>query len=40
MTERVCQRLRDRYEFGERGLVEVKGIGPTRAYLLVGRRDG
>jgi adenylate cyclase len=38
VTERVYERLRDRYELRERGIVEVKGKGPTTTYLLIGRR--
>ena len=39
VTERVRERLRDRFELRERGVIDVKGLGPTRTYLLVGRRD-
>jgi class 3 adenylate cyclase len=39
VTERVHDRLRGRFEFSERGPIEVKGIGVTRAYLLLGRRE-
>jgi guanylate cyclase len=39
ITERVRDRLRDRFELRERGVIDVKGLGPTRTYLLVGRRD-
>jgi class 3 adenylate cyclase len=31
------ERLRERYAFEDRGLIEVKGKGPMHAYLLVGR---
>jgi guanylate cyclase len=35
VTERVYERLRERFEFSERGPIEVKGIGSTNAYLLL-----
>ena len=38
VSEAVYSRLRDRYEFSDRGEIEVKGKGPRQAYLLVGRR--
>ena len=38
VTEATYQRLKDRYCFEERGLVDVKGKGPMPAYLLTGRR--
>jgi guanylate cyclase len=38
VTHNVYERLCGRYEFGERGTVEVKGKGPTTTYLLLGRR--
>jgi guanylate cyclase len=38
VTDTVYQRLCGRYEFRERGTVEVKGKGPTTTYLLLGRR--
>jgi adenylate cyclase len=38
VTERACERLRDRYELRERGTIEVKGKGPMTTYLLLGRR--
>jgi adenylate cyclase len=34
MTERFRDRLSDRYGWQERGLVEVKGKGRLRTYLL------
>jgi adenylate cyclase len=38
VTERAFLRLKDRFEFRDRGTVNVKGKGPMRTYLLVGRR--
>ncbi len=40
VTEAVYARLREAYEFGERRVVEVKGKGPMRTYVLVGKRAG
>lgn len=37
VTERVYRRLRDRYVLEPRGTIEVKGIGPMDAWLLVGQ---
>jgi len=37
-TRAVYERLRDRYEFEERGSVPVKGKGAMTTYLLVGRK--
>jgi class 3 adenylate cyclase len=34
VTHAVMKALRDRYEFEERGLIDVKGKGPTATYLL------
>ena len=31
-------RLEDDYEFEERGIVDVKGIGKVRTHLLIGHR--
>ncbi|HEV8516653.1 MAG TPA: adenylate/guanylate cyclase domain-containing protein [Candidatus Limnocylindrales bacterium] len=39
VSEAIYTRLRERYEFEERGEIEVKGKGHLRAYLLVGRRQ-
>jgi class 3 adenylate cyclase len=36
--ETAYRLLRDRYEFEDRGEIEIKGTGRRRAYLLVGRR--
>jgi adenylate cyclase len=38
VTRAVCDRLRDRYAFEERGSVSVKGKGAMTTYLLVGRK--
>lgn len=38
VTAPVYQRLRDRYEFQPRGTIQVKGMGPTPTWLLLGRR--
>ncbi len=38
VSEETHRRLRDRYEFEERGEIELKGKGRRRAYLLVGRQ--
>lgn len=38
VSESAYRRLCDRYEFEDRGEIEVKGKGRRRAYLLVGRR--
>jgi class 3 adenylate cyclase len=35
VTQRTRDRLEGRYEFEERGEIDLKGKGPTRAYLLV-----
>ncbi len=37
VTEATYQRLRDEYEFEERGAIQVKGKGQMRTYLLKGR---
>jgi adenylate cyclase len=39
VTDRVYDRLRDRYDLRQRGTIEVKGKGPMTTYLLLGRRD-
>lgn len=39
VSESTYQRLGDRYEFEDRGFIEVKGKGPMHTYLLVGRRS-
>ncbi len=38
VTPAVYTRLRNDYEFRERGTVDVKGKGPITTYLLIGRR--
>jgi adenylate cyclase len=40
VPDNVYERLRDSFEFEERGLVEVKGKGAMRTYYLVGHRAG
>ena len=37
VTEAVYERLKDNFAFERRGLVDVKGKGPTLTYLLMGR---
>jgi len=37
VTEAVYERLKDEFVFERRGLIDVKGKGPTLTYLLVGR---
>ncbi len=37
VTEATYERLRGAYRFEDRGRIELKGKGPTRAYLLLGR---
>lgn len=39
VTERTYTALRERYAFAERGIIEVKGHGPTRTWFLEGRLD-
>ncbi|MGL5194281.1 MAG: adenylate/guanylate cyclase domain-containing protein, partial [Chroococcales cyanobacterium] len=38
VTEAVYQRLKDRFEFEQRGLISVKGKGEMLTYWLVGKR--
>jgi hypothetical protein len=37
VTQRLYERLLDRYQFEKRGLIQVKGKGEINAYLLDGR---
>jgi class 3 adenylate cyclase len=37
VTERVYERLWDRYRFNPRGVIDIKGKGPMRCYELIGR---
>lgn len=37
LTERAYLRLREHYRVEDRGMMEVKGKGPMRTYLLTGR---
>jgi adenylate cyclase len=39
-TERAYELLADRFEFEARGLIDVKGKGPLRTFLLTGIKDG
>jgi len=34
VTERAYRRLAPRFDFAERGVIDVKGKGPVRTYLL------
>jgi adenylate cyclase len=36
VTDRVHSRLAQRFEFRERGVIDVKGKGPMRVFVLVG----
>ena len=38
VTEATYARLRDAFRFEERGVIDVKGKGKLRTYLLLGRR--
>lgn len=38
VTEATYDRLRENYEFEERGVIPVKGKGEMRTYFLKGRR--
>jgi sensor domain CHASE-containing protein/class 3 adenylate cyclase len=40
VTAATYEKLRDKYEFKERGMVLVKGKGEMVTYLLIGRKDG
>ncbi len=39
VTHAVAERLRGSFELEERGLIDVKGKGPTPTYLLLARTD-
>jgi adenylate cyclase len=39
VSEATARGLADRYEFGPAQIVDLKGKGPTRAHLLLGRRS-
>ena len=39
VTESVQQRLKDRFAFAERGVIDVKGKGRMPTWYLTGRRD-
>lgn len=39
VTETTYWRLREKFEFEERGLVEVKGLGKVKTYFLIGRKS-
>lgn len=36
VTERTCELLRPQYDIRARGTIDIKGIGPTSTYLLLG----
>jgi adenylate cyclase len=38
VTDSVQERLADRFEFEPRGIVELKGMGPTRTWFLRGHK--
>ncbi len=40
VTQAVAERLRGSFEFEERGLIDVKGKGPTPTWFLLGTRSG
>lgn len=40
VSDKVYERLQNRYLMEERGLIEVKGKGELRAYWLMGKREG
>jgi class 3 adenylate cyclase len=37
VSQETYRRLRDRYRFEDRGLIEMKGKGEVAAYLLTGK---
>jgi class 3 adenylate cyclase len=40
VTESTYQRLRHAFDFEPRGIIEVKGLGPTQTYFVTGQRSG
>jgi adenylate cyclase/guanylate cyclase len=40
VTDSVRQRLADRFEFERRGMIELKGMGPTNTWFVRGRKAG
>jgi hypothetical protein len=39
VTRDVADRVDGKFEFEERGVIDVKGIGPVETLFLVGRRE-
>jgi hypothetical protein len=39
VTLAIAERLRGSFEFEERGIIDVKGKGPTPTFFLLGRTD-
>ena len=39
VTEAMADRLRGSFELEERGLIDVKGKGPTTTFFLLGHRE-
>ncbi|MGL4499748.1 MAG: adenylate/guanylate cyclase domain-containing protein [Planktothrix sp.] len=39
VTETTYQRLKDKYIFEERGIIEIKGKGEMFTYFLIARKD-
>jgi class 3 adenylate cyclase len=39
VTRAVRERLEDRYTFRERGVIDVKGVGEMRTWILLGRAE-
>ena len=40
VTDSTYRRLRETHDFERRGVIDVKGKGPTETWLLIGRRNG
>jgi class 3 adenylate cyclase len=40
VSDATYQILKDQYDFTERGVIEVKGKGEMRVYLLQGKKSG